>query len=199
MTEEQKAVETEDQSQTGTEGDDALDLEALLSETEEVKPEPTTDKPLDTNQKIDRLFSRQEEQDKSEAARQFKEDIGKATGVLKEALPEALRGVIPDSMAKGFLIGQAEDDPRLAMAFAKRDTNPKAWNAAVKAIAKQFAEPYENLPDPATTEDREAVRAAARSTQTQPDPELDAEAIGKMTKTEFDAVQRKHGVRPYGT
>lgn len=199
MTKEQKAVETEGQSATGAEADDALDLETLLSETEEAKPETTTDKPLDTNAKIDRLFSRQEEQDKRDTAKLFKEDIATATGVLKEALPEALRDVIPDSMAKGFLIGQAEDEPRLALAFAQRDTNPKAWNAAVKAIAKEFAKPYENLPDPATTEDREAVRAAARSTQTQPDTEFDADAIGKMSETEFAAAQRKHGVRPYGT
>ena len=199
MTDEAKATETEDQQAANIGADDALDLEALLSETTDTKEagaetEPTQDKP-----DLNRVISYIDRKEKEEIATQFQADLGKATATLKDALPEHLRGVIPDSMAKGFLIGQAEDDPRLARAFAQRDKDPRTWDKAVQAIAKEFAKPYESLPDTSATEDREAVRAAARSTQIQPETELDAESVSKMDKPEFDSAQRKLGVRPYGT
>lgn len=197
MTEDAKATEAEVQPGAGTGADDTLDLESLLSETVETeaeKPEPTQDKP-----DLGRVVSYIDRKERQEIAEQFQADISKAVGVLKEALPEALRGVIPESHMKGYLFGQAEDDPRLATAFSQRDRNPNAWNSAVKAMAKDFVKPYESLPDLSATEDREAVRAAARSTQTKPEAEFDAESVSKMDKAEFDAAQRKLGVRPYGT
>ena len=106
---------------------------------------------------------------------------------------------ISEDMAERFLRGSASKDPSILPAFKNRDIDPRAWNRAVGGVDKSLREAIENLPDPALTEDREAVMASAKPVNVaETDGPSDREISGMSTR-EFNKLLLQHGVKPYGS
>ncbi len=99
-------------------------------------------------------------------------------------------------MIEGHLYKLAEDDPAVKEAFLQRGSKPEAWAKAQKSIVENFSKQFEAKPDEAINEDREAVIAASKS-QSKPE-ELDESKIMSIPKADFNELQAKHGVKPYG-
>ena len=108
-------------------------------------------------------------------------DIAKAVGFLKEKAPG-----VDEEMLEVYLGHQARKDPRLLQVWNNRDKNPKAWDAALKAIGNQAAGKFDVRTDPQLVENQRAMKTAQQSMATaQPQPSKE-EAMGKMQGQDFD-------------
>lgn len=107
--------------------------------------------------------------------------------------------VDPD-VVEAYLEAQARKNPALAKAYVNRLSNPAAWSKVESQLAKDVRAKFGGggqTIDPAVTETREAVAAAVRGSSTAAKQgELSDRDVMNMTKAEFDALQRKMGVRP---
>jgi len=178
---------------------EVLDLDALLAETEpdseplenaEAVPLENGDESaqptLSTDDTATSMLRR-------EIAQNAERDIRTATKQIGRDLP------FDDDFVETFMTSEARKDRRLAQAFFGRNDNPTAWARAIEKMHQSLARQVPAPIDQGVTEDREAVRAAARSGVHTADTGVTAEQIAGMSKAQFEAEQRRHGVKPYGT
>lgn len=108
-------------------------------------------------------------------------DIKKAVGFLQEKAP----GVDPDVL-EVYLGAQAKKDPRLLAVWQNRSKNPKAWDAALKAIGNDAAAKFSIRTDGQLVENQRAMKTAQQHMATaQPEPSK-TEQIGKLQGAAFD-------------
>lgn len=119
-----------------------------------------------------------------------------------DALYGRLRGdsnVDPD-LVESYVNLKAQKNPQLAKAWMNRDSNPEAWLKVESQLGKDIRAKFGGgglTIDHAVTETKEAVAAAVRGASTAAKQgELSDKDVMNMSRAEFDALQRKMGVRP---
>lgn len=108
-------------------------------------------------------------------------DIKKAVGFLKEKVPDA-----DDEMLEVYLGAQARKDERVMSVWNNRDKNPKAWNAALKAIANTAAGKFQMTSDPQLAENVRAMKTSQQGMATAQKQPSKEEAMGALQGAEFD-------------
>lgn len=148
---------------------------------------------------IDDVVSYVREQRAEKIESTFRSDLDAAVKVVTDAVPEDARKLVDAEIIEGFLYRKADVDPVFKDAFLNRKTKPQAWERAKNDVSKEFAKRFEELPDEGINADREAVIASAKTQGKSQELEYNEEAVAKMSKAEFAELQRKVGLRPYGT
>lgn len=186
-------------AESGTAQDDGLD--AILKEFDErkaasspqvaeTKSEPT--KPITDISSVDvTALATLEAQVKQLADQRQRDELEKLFDRMTD-------GVQADSVdAESFLNAMARRDPRLNEAYKNRKDNPKAWGKVETTLKQEFTKRFGKKVDKQATESRDAVAAAVRSASTAaPAQDLTDKDISKMSKEDFDALQRQYGVIP---
>lgn len=87
-------------------------------------------------------------------------DIKKAVDYVNESLKQD-----PDFVE--IALGQkARKDAKFLSIYNNRDRNPKAWDAALKAVRNEFAQKYSVRTDPQLAENQRALRTAQQTSAT---------------------------------
>lgn len=108
-------------------------------------------------------------------------DIAKAVGFLKEKAPG-----VDEEVLEVYLGAKAKKDPRLLQVWNNRDKNPKAWDAALKAIGNEAAGKFEVRTDGQLVENQRAMKAAQQTMATaQPQPTQE-QKMGQLNGADFD-------------
>lgn len=163
------------------------DLDALLKQFDETKPEPKPEPKPDeiTPDAIKRL----EGLERMIAEERYRKDMAETLKVVRGDLdPE----IFDDTLVEAWIDTQARNDPRLSRAWQERYSNPKHFAKVREQLGKAFAAKFSKLPDKQATEDRETVAAAIRgaSTKAPKTDDIDEKAVSKMTDAEFEAFKR---------
>ena len=163
------------------------DLDALLKQFDETKPEPKPEPKPDeiTPDAIKRL----EGLERTIAEERYRKDMTETLKVVRGDLdPE----IFDDTLVEAWIDTQARNDPRLSRAWQERNSNPKQFAKVREQLGKAFAAKFSKLPDKQATEDRETVAAAIRgaSTKAPKTDDIDEKAVSKMTDAEFEAFKR---------
>lgn len=168
---------------------DGSDLDTLLAqyETETKKTEPVSppqtqqqEQPVQVDPNVSRLLSRFDREDLQKLVHEVKGDLD-----------------FDDDLVEAWIDTQARKDPRLQRAWLEREGNPKAFGQIAKELSKSFAKRTAKRPDPALTEDREAVVAAVRGASTQRAPESSPPAYGNLSNVEYrNEVRSRYGFDP---
>lgn len=157
-------------------------------------PEPNSDAIGALQTQLNYLAGREQAREEADRTRRFNEDMNV---VLKDVRGDLNADFFDDDFVRAWIDGQAAKNPQLAQAWVQRDKDPKGFKRVVEALKGGFSKKYGKLPDPALTEDREAVSAAVRGASTKT-PEAKAPNIGSMTDAEYRAyVQKTHGYTPF--
>lgn len=163
---------TDTPSESGAKGpgqqvDDTLN--ALLAEFEQQgeQPKPEADdlgdlKPETIKAELEESRRFRKSVESERVATELSDTVRK----IKDA-NDALK-TLPDKYVRAALEAEAAEDKRVALAWANRGANPKAWDNIVKALGERMAKEFGARPDPDITDAREAARAAARGTSTPP-------------------------------
>lgn len=187
----------------GTKTQSLEDILAEFSSTEETTPpvaskpdakpsETQTSKPAASvaDPDIKALKDKLEALERTESRKQLETVIGRIKGDAQ---------VDPD-VVEAYLEAQARKNPALGKAYVARLSNPAAWSKIESQLAKDVRAKFGGggqTIDPAVTETREAVAAAVRGSSTAAKQgELSDKDVMNMPKSDFDALQRKMGVRP---
>lgn len=179
-------------------------LEDILAEfsPEEAKPEvskPET-KPTETAQSkpaastadpdIKAMRDKLDALERTESRKQLEAVLGRIVGDSK----------VDPEVAETYIEMQARKNPQLQKAYVNRHSNPAAWSKVESQLAKDIRAKFGGggqTIDPAVTETRESMAAAVRGSSTAAKPgEISDREVMNMTKADFDALQRKMGVRP---
>lgn len=115
--------------------------------------------------------------------RQTEADIKQAVGVITEKA-----GIEPD-IAEVALEAKARKDPRFLKIWNNRTQNPKAYQAAIDAVASEFQQKYTVRQDPQLVENQRAVAASRNQMATTTKEDANAEWAG-MTAVERQAKVR---------
>lgn len=115
--------------------------------------------------------------------RQTEADIKQAVGVITEKA-----GIDPD-IAEVALEAKARKDPRFLKVWNDRQKNPKAFNAALQAVAEEFQQKYTVRQDPQLVENQRAMKASRNHMATTVKEDANAEWAG-MTPAERQARVR---------
>lgn len=187
---------TEENATTGSPGSSETNAQAqgVQDELNALISEGATETKVDLGD-IKKVVSYVQDQQTVEFNNKFRADMDNAVKAIQEAIPEDARKLFTPDVIEGHLYKQAEDSEEVKNAWLQRANNPGAWAQKQVELAEDFAKRFEETPDPAISEDREAVIAASKTKAAK-------EEVGdimKISKSDFDAEQRKHGVRPYGT
>lgn len=175
-------------------------LEALLKEYDEQRSEPSKEadrpssEPTETksdDQDVNAIAALEARIQAQEAAAEAKE--------MEALVGRLLEGVEADNIdAESFLIANAKQHPEVEKYYIERKQNPKRWKDTEKALKADFERRYGKKVDKDVTEGRSTLASAVRSASTAaPDQDnYSNEDISKMSKEEFDKVQRQMGVSP---
>lgn len=87
-------------------------------------------------------------------------DIKSAVGIITEKA-----GIEPE-IAEVALEAKARQDPRFLKIWNNRQQNPKAYKAALEAVASEFQQKYTVRQDPQLVENQRAVKAAQQQMAT---------------------------------
>lgn len=93
-------------------------------------------------------------------AQKVEADIKKAVGVLSE------NAKLDPDIAEVALEQKARKDPRFLQIWNNRDKNPKAFEAALKAVGAEFAQRFTVRQDPQLVENQRAVAASRQAMAT---------------------------------
>lgn len=115
--------------------------------------------------------------------RQTEADIQQAVGVITEKA-----GIEPD-IAEVALEAKARKDPRFLKVWNDRTKNPKAFQAALAAVASEFQQKYTVRQDPQLVENQRAAAASRKQMATTVKDDANAEWAG-MTPAERQAKVR---------
>lgn len=164
------------------------ELTALINEgATETKPDLTKD--------LKEVVSFVQSQQAETFNKNFREDMDVAVKAIQDVVPEEASKFVTPGMIEGYLHKLANEDEAVKDAFLQRRNKPEAWAQTQKSLVESFSKQFKETPDPNISEDREAVIAAAKTKTEKPE----VGDVMKMDKADFDAEQKKHGVRPYGT
>lgn len=159
--------------------------DAKPSETQASKPAASTADP-----DIKALKDKLDALERTESRKQLETVIGRIKGDSN---------VDPD-VVEAYLEAQARKNPALGKAYVAREKNPAAWSKIESSLAKDIRAKFGGggqTIDTAVTETREAVAAAVRGSSTAAKQgEISDRDVMNMSKADFDALQRKMGVRP---
>lgn len=170
---------------------DGNDLDTLLAQydQETKKPEPVSPPETQPQQpparpqvdpNVSRLLSRFDREDLERLVKDVKGDLD-----------------FDDDLVEAWIDTQARKDPRLQRAWLEREGNPKAFGQIAKELGKSFAKRASKRPDPALTEDREAVVAAVRGASTHRAPESAPPSYGGLSNVEYrNEVRQRYGFDP---
>lgn len=122
-------------------------------------------------------------QERQFQTRQTEADIKQAVGVITEKA-----GIDPD-IAEVALEAKARKDPRFLKIWNNRSQNPKAFQAAIAAVASEFQQKYTVRQDPQLVENQRAVAASRNQMATTTKEDANAEWAG-MTAGERQAKVR---------
>lgn len=188
--------ETKAPAQPGAEATSARtddDLDALLSEFDQGKPEPSEPaKPAPAAPAAnDQAVANETVLSEAKFIRQqrFQQDMQATVKDVRGDLPADL---YDDDFVQAWIDAQATKDPRLANAWLNRSADPKKFGQVKAALGRDFAKRYGRIPDKQATEDREAVTAAVRGASTQA-PAGKAPDYSKMTDAQLAAEWSKVG------
>ena len=195
MSDQQTVVEeTKVPAQQGTEVEPRTDddpLDALLSEFEQgtkaaitTQTVPPKDDP-EIVSKVRNLEAIATNWQKEQDRKAISETIASIRGDVPEEL-------FDDDMIEGWLNALAAKDSRLAVAYANREMNPRAWKKVTVDLKGKLADKYGKLPDPVATGDRElvaqSVRGASNKVAAEPAPKL-----GEMSDAELRKYTKQFG------
>jgi hypothetical protein len=112
-------------------------------------------------------------------------DISKAVESFNSHLGD---GKVDPDFAEVALGAKARKDPKFRSVWEKRNQNPTAWNAALKAYAKEFGTKHAMRTDPQIAENVRALKEATTSTKATTDSRQTNTARDRMangTEAEF--------------
>jgi len=165
--------------------DPALDIDGFKGWAENVQ---TSDAEL---RQSFRQVSEQLSSINEERQRQVEEtDLNAAVKIIQEGEP-ALEG--KEKLVKSYLGTLANDDKKLVQVWQNRGSNPKAWNAALRAVKSQIAKDFSFSADPQLTENVRAMKTSRdqMATTTKVDP--NDEWSGSITDFERKWSQLTNG------
>lgn len=169
---------------------DGTDLDSLLAQFEQQAPPKT--EPVSPPEQQQQPARSQVDPNVSRLLSRFdREDL--------EKLVKEVRGDLDfdDDLVEAWIDTQARKDNRLQRAWLERESNPKAFGQIAKELSKSFAKRTAKRPDPALTEDREAVVAAVRGASTNRAPESSPPAFGGLSNVDFrKEVRDRYGFDP---
>ena len=174
-----------------TSGGDELDK--LLSEfttqttsqtpQQTAQPEPKAGTDSDLKTVLDEVKGLRTER----AQERFQRDMGETIKNVRGDLdPE----FFDDALVRGWIDAQAEQDTRLATAWANRHANPKQFQKVVETLGRNFSKKFSKLPDRGATDDREAVSHAVRGASKQA-PDGQAPDYSRMTDAQLREAKDK--------
>lgn len=177
----QAVTETDATVDQSVEDEGAQDLDSLLNEFEE-ETKPKSEQPKVKAEDVNEVVNYINQQRQQQAIEAEKNDIKSAVESIKSSM-EGMDNIPSDRLIRGLLQDYAAENENVRKAFANRQQNPKAWNAALKNAAKEIKEEFSV--DTQTTSDRDAITSAVRSASTkQPEPEQKKD-WGSMSDYEF--------------
>lgn len=122
------------------------------------------------NQSVSEAVNRVTQLERSLIAKQTETDIKSAASVIAE------KAGIKPKIAEVAMEVKAREDARFRVIWQNRHTNPKAFNAALEALAQEAAQEYVVKQDPQLAENQRAVRVSqqqmATTTRTSDQDEL---------------------------
>lgn len=177
-----------EENKTTTDG--TTDLDTLLDEYKQpqTKPEST-----ELNEVVGfvREFKQEREQEQTNKA------LNDTVAFFKE---DETAAKYPDAILRGYMHGQASDDPAINAAFRQRITNPSGWETAQKTMLNGFLESVKEIKGDQTTDDLAAAKASVRGISETPQSEnetphrnsqAEAIAINAMSDVELRAYKEK--------
>lgn len=111
-------------------------------------------------------------------------DIKSAVGIITEKA-----GIEPE-IAEVALEAKARQDPRFLKIWNNRQQNPKAYQAALQAVAGEFQQKYTVRQDPQLVENQRAVKAAQQQMATTQQKSSQQDEWASMTPAERQAKVR---------
>jgi hypothetical protein len=180
---------------------DGDDLDALLAEfdqgtktTTETKSPPTktaTTTTVDPNlaariQHLEGVVTKYENNT-------FKAEISET---VKEIRGDLDAEFFPDDLVEAWLDSRARKDPRLQQAWLQKEGNPQQWGRIRSQLGREFKKKFEKMPDPAVTEDRNAVVAAVRGSSNKAPADTPTN-YSKMSTAEYrNSIREQYGFDP---
>ncbi|MHC5035150.1 MAG: hypothetical protein ACYTFZ_08950, partial [Planctomycetota bacterium] len=168
-----------------SEGEGAAKSDGAGGETKPAGPsEKSEAKTVDPDELADEIYQRVKARDEIDA------DVRQ---VVKSVLGDT--GADPE-IAESWLDRVWRKDPDVRDAFVGRKGNLKAWGIVETGLKERFAAKMGvERADKKATQDRDAVTSAVHSaSKVAPAPE---KSVWQMTKAEFNAEQRRLGVKPH--
>ena len=198
MTDQHAAPEGDAQVTPGAEPQGEPDLEALLAEgtaheeaeraaptapVEPVAPDPTL------AEKLDFVVGYVQQNIQKDQKAEVSTALDGLVDTLKADEDVPIRD---DGMLRKLIRGHAAENPNFDKAYETRATNPRAWQVAQDQMIKDLGGGLKGQPDPQLTNDREAARAAVRTTSTAaPVADITPEDIRGMSDREAIAYSDK--------
>lgn len=119
----------------------------------------------------------QVEQQRSKLEADIKSAVGKVNEEVNHSNPKVI---------EFYLHAKADEDPRFKAIWDNRQKNPKALDAALKAVAREIAGDFEMKVDPQLAENQRARKISQQQMATTKAEEPD-ERWGKLSESEFDS------------
>lgn len=150
-----------------------------------------TEQPKDQTQVDVAALATLEQRLNDQEAREHQRELNNLYGRLSD-------GLQADAIDVEIFLGRlAKDNPALNEVYANRHRDPAAWTKTERALRHEVTKRFGKAVDKQATESRDAVSAAVRSASTAaPAKDLTDDDVQKMSKDDFDALQRKLGVTP---
>lgn len=138
MTEQAVTDTANDAAQPASEG--VSELDSLLEEFNEPEPSPEVKKTDVSKSELREFLDGQKADKETEMRNVSNQGIKESSETLAKSLDLGFSDEKNAKVAKGLLLSAAEDDPRVAKAFANRINNPAMWTKVINSIAKEFGE-----------------------------------------------------------
>ena len=113
--------------------------------------------------------------------------------LIKDLRGDLDEGLFPDKLVRAWIDAEARENENLQHAWMNRDQNARTWGQTKRELQKQFNSYASRMPDPALTEDRDAVAAAVRGSSVAAPRERPTD-LSRMSNDEL----RKHSLDTYG-
>ena len=180
---EQAVIETNDESTTQTEDNNAQDdLDSLLSqfEEEEVKQ---PDNPAKEAQQNDEKAAHIEQMYRDLINQRTEQDLTLSANKVKELVD------VDDEWIKAIISYRAQRDQRFLQAWLDRDKKPGLWDKVLMALAKDMKSKY--IDKDATDAHNDVVAAVkSASTQSKETGLPDAHVLAGLSDKEFEERKR---------
>lgn len=180
-----------------SEGAQADDLDALLSQIDKEYAQASAPKPAEppkpsegqSDPRIDELQRTVQAIEQERVA----SDIDAAVRTVQEHLSDGLPVKLPDRVVRGMLNDLAMQNRGVTAAFQNRHSDPGTWKRVLAASAAQLRKEFGDSVDQRLTSDRAAAQAAVRGASKASATDDGQPNFAKMTDNEFEAWKRQHG------